>query len=258
MNNKNASYAIIQYSPHPERFEFINVGIVIFDNKLRKVYSKVSKDFSRAKKVFGGVQKVFLNMAMDDFVNRIKFEFSHSSSNKELSDFLGKRANSLRVTPVLPTMGYDAVAELDKLYSELVAAPKSRKRAKPVSVLLKNAFSDHGVLDLLDKKPETVQLERYGVEIKAHYGFQNGHYNLINAARFDDPEAGLAEAGKLGLEGRALAETPENRLIVVGDFSDQTSGYYNAIREDLRRSNTMLYRLDEVQILSDMIKSSVH
>jgi uncharacterized protein with GYD domain len=258
MKNKSASYAIIQYSPHPERYEFINVGVVVFDYEYRKIHRKVSKDFTRAKKVFGGVQKAFLNMALDDFVNRIAYEFAHSNSSKELSNFLGKRANSLRVTPLLPTVGNDAAAELEKLYSELIAAPKSRKRSKRVSLLLKHAFSNHGVLELLDKKPETVQLERYGVEIKAHYGFQNGHYNLINAARFDDPEAGLAEAGKLGLEGRALAETLEKRLIVVGDFSDHTGGFYNAIRDDLKRSSTTLYRLDEIQKLSDVIRSSVH
>lgn len=42
-------------------------------------------------------------------------------------------------------------------------------------------------------------------------------------------------------------------LIVVGDFSQQSSGFYNAVAERFSESNIRLYRLDDMRPLFDNI-----
>lgn len=258
MNKYSASYTIIQYSPHPERHEFINVGVIIFDNSNRISMPMVSHDFARAKKFFKGLNSSFLKLALDDFIERITFEFSKDGGSNQLNNFLSNRVNVFQATSVLPIVASNLHMELENLYDQLVSSPPAIKRSMRVGVKLSNALSKEGVLPFLDKKPEVVYIEKYDVKIRADYGYQNGVYNLIDSAKFDESEKGLAEAGKRSLEGRILAESLDRRLVVVGDFGDQPNSYFHAIREDLERANTKLFRLDEIRELANEIKSNVH
>ncbi len=258
MEKKNASYTIIQYSPHPERYEFLNVGVIIFDHKNLKMLPKLSGDFVRVRKMFSDFSPSYLHSALEDFVARIDYEFNESHSNHRFEDFFAKRANMFRVTPVLPVFSDNLGAELENLFSELVSTSSSSKRKAHIGTKLTQALKSEGVLQLLDKKPDAVRIEKYGVNIRAHYGFQNGVYNLVDAVRFDDPEKGLAEAGKRALEGRALSETLDRRLVVVGDFGNQPNDFYDAIKTDLERAETKLFRIDQIRELANLIKDSAH
>ena len=33
MNESELAYSIVQFSPRPERFEFVNVGVLVFDKR---------------------------------------------------------------------------------------------------------------------------------------------------------------------------------------------------------------------------------
>lgn len=258
MEKKNASYTIIQYCPHPERYEFLNVGVIIFDHNNLKMLPKLNDNFVRVRKMFNDFSPSYLHSALEDFVVRIGYEFKENHSNRRLEDFFAKRANMFKVTPVLPVFSDDLGAELENLFSELVSTPSSNKRKARIGTKLTQALKNEGVLQLLDKKPDLVRIEKYGVNIRAHYGFQNGVYNLVDAVRFDDPEKGLAEAGKRALEGRVLSETLDRRLVVVGDFGSQPSDFYHAIKIDLERAKTKLFRFDQIGELANLIKESAH
>lgn len=249
-----ASYAIIQYSPQPERFEAANVGIVVFDHAKKLILSRLSTDVTRVKRLHKDVNKAFILAAMSDFVSRLKYEFVKSDSLHELQVFREKRSNNFSLTPIVPVIGENLKNELHALFVDLVGDPSKSLRSERVSTKLRAALRSEGVIQLLDKRPEPVSIERYGVFLKPEYGFQNGHYNLVDAARFDNAEQGLAEAGKRALEGRALAESLDSRLVVIGDFGDQPNGFYEAIRDDLARANTKLYRIDDLRPFADSVR----
>lgn len=256
MDNKSASYSIIQYSPHPERYEFINIGVVIFDAEKRIVHSKFSDNFSRAKKFFKDLNVSYVKLALEDFNNRISFEFGKGFDKHGMEKFLSNRVNIFRATPMLPIVLSNLSLDLDALFDQMVSSQPKNNRAERIGVKLSKALSNEGVLSLLDKKPEVVHIPKYGVNIRAHYGYKNGVYNLIDAANFDDPEKGLAEAGKRALEGKFLAETLDRRLIVVGDFGDQSNDYFRAIYDDLEQADTKLFRLGDLSGLAREIKSN--
>lgn len=258
MNDNSMSYSIVQFSLRPERFEFVNVGVLVFDRRSARVVSRLSSDFARVRKFFEDASPSFLKMALLDFAERVEYEFGKKNFEISAAEFNSKRAGIFQITPVLPVAGTDADKVVAGLYSDLVEAKSQNKRVQHINTRLTEAFREVGVLPLLEKRPKAVLIEKWGVNIKADYGYQNGVYNLIDAARFDDAERGLSEAGKRVLEGRALAETLEHRLVVVGDFGDQPESYVSNIREELVDAGAKLFTLNEVSILADEIRRTAH
>jgi len=207
MSNIDLYYSIVQFSPRPERFEFINVGVLVFERRQKRIYSKLTSDFGRVKKFFGDASPSFLKLALEDFSDRVEYEFVRRDFVFSSEEFNSKRAGMFQITPVLPVSGRDASEVAAEIYADLVEATVKQPRAERVSTRLTEAFKDAGVLSLLQRRPKAVHIQKWGVSIKADYGYQNGVFNLIDSARFDNSERGLAEAGKRVLEGRALAET---------------------------------------------------
>ncbi|WP_017929321.1 DUF3037 domain-containing protein [Limimaricola hongkongensis] len=258
MNERELAYSIVQFSPHPERFEFVNVGVLVFDGRRGKVISKHSSDFSRVKKFFGEASPSFLKMALADFSEQIEYEFRKRHFEMSATDFNSKRAGIFQITQILPALGESPHDVAQLLFSELVEANAKKKKTERVSTRLTCALKDAGVLPLLQKRPKAVRISKWGVSIKADYGYQNGVYNLIDSARFDSSERGLAEAGKRVLEGKALAETLDHRLIVVGDFGDQMDSFVSDLKEEFLRADSRLYTLNEVDLLAEEIRRTAH
>lgn len=258
MNDEKLSYTIIQCSPHPESFEFVNVGVIVFDARNSKYKLKCTSDFSRVKAAFDVPNLSFLKMALPDFVDRCVFEYSKSGSSIFNKDFNAKAVNVFRTTSVMPIMGKDVEALANSLYQELVARKLPNKRRQRIETRLSEELSDAGVLSLLDKRPAAVNLPQYGIDIKAAFGYQNGTYNLIDPARFDEPENALREAGKRILEGRSLAETVDHRLIVVGDFGEQPENFVSSVMSDFRDAKVEIFSFKDVDRLAEKIRAGAH
>lgn len=258
MSKSDLSYSILQFSSRPERFEFVNLGVLVFDRRLRRVFNKLSSDFSRVKKFFGDANPSFLKMALEDYSERVEYEFNRGNFCISAEEFNSKRAGIFQITPILPIVGKNASEVADNLFSELVEAKIRQKRAERVSTRLTKAFRDEGVLSLLEKNPSPVRIEKWNVSIRADFGYQNGIFNLIDSARFEVSDHGLAEAGKRVLEGRALAETIGHRLIVVGEFGEQSQAFVDSMKNEFRQAKTKLFTLDEVGLLAREIRNAAH
>lgn len=256
MNEKYHSYSIVQYSSHPERYEYVNVGVVVF-NRSGSCFHRIISDFSRVKKVFDDVSVSILKDALHDFVINV-CSLIVDDRLPSAEDFNSKRIGPFRLTPVMPFAGEDLVNSADVLYHKLVLNRAQKKRAVRASVKLAHALKDYGVYSLLEPKPQEVIVPRYGVKIKADFGYQNGKYNLIDAARFDKNEKGLSEAGRRVLEGKALQDIMGYKLVVVGDFSDQSEDIIENFREDFDRVGVALYSMDEVSALAQHIRETAH
>ncbi|MGV2069682.1 MULTISPECIES: DUF3037 domain-containing protein [Rhizobium/Agrobacterium group] len=259
MDEMKLFYSIVQFSPFPERFEYVNAGVVVFESRQGKVFIKITDDFSRLKKIFGDINVTFLKSALHDFSQRVVLNFSHPAiASKWVHDFNSKRADLFQLTPLNAVAGNHVYDVAEKLFNELVAWHPSSKKVERINTLLTDAFRETGVLPLLDKRPEPVHIAQYGVNVQADYGYQNGVYNLIDAARFDNPQRNLAEAGKRILEGKALSEMLGKRLIVVAEFGDQPENFVSNLRNDFESVNAKLFRLDEVEHLAREIRQAAH
>ena len=95
----NAFYSIIQYCPNPERFEALNIGVLIFDPYSCKPRVRFLNDFSRLKKVFGSINKPFIENGLADFTLRVDKEFRLSRGKHEFQKFASSRSNLFRISP---------------------------------------------------------------------------------------------------------------------------------------------------------------
>lgn len=259
MDSRGISYAAIQYSSNPERFEALNVGVVIYDHTSNRLSSKITSDFSRVSKLFGKVNKTFLKLSLDDFVARVRSEVA-TGGHEALQKFKNSRSNNLCLTSFFPVNASSLEDAQQLLFPELVGEIHSVKRATRVSQKLKYGLKELSILKRFDQHPEPVTLPRYNHVIKPDLGIRNDYYQLIEAVRFDDPEQGFKETGSHALAGRALyASHMSSRLVVVGDFGEQPNSFFEAVREDLEAAHTKLYRLDNLkQFVDEIVPSRLH
>lgn len=266
MQRMQGSYALIQFSPVPERMEFLNVGVVLAVPDAGYIGVRFAKSHSRIDRFFKHPQSSFLQNAKEGLARRLSFEFGKSFEIGALESFAANRANELRISAFLPVAVAEPKIVLDRLFGELVGEDKIRHRRPRMARVLKEAFVEARVFGFVEEKPEPFELPDLGISIKAPFGYQNGAYNLIDGMQFGpDPSEALEKAGKRALEGALLWKQskihgPQKRLVVVGDFSDKPESFYDAVGEQLEKNEVRLYRLDNIAPLVEDItqNASLH
>lgn len=258
MRESYSEYCILQYSPRPERFEYLNVGVIVVDRRRQISVPRFLKDVARIRRSGGDLSGSFILAALEDFTSHLTDKLMRLGGNLTVEGFNSKNVGIFRITELMPVLGADLGEVADKLFDDLVAIQPHRSKGERVGTRLTFGLRQAGVLSLLERNPDPVLIEKWGVSLRADYGYQNGAYNLIDSARFDDPERGLAEAGKRVLEARALAEGLEHRLIVVAEFGEQSPAVVRSLKEEFLDAKATLYSIEEVGLLSEEIRRTAH
>jgi Protein of unknown function (DUF3037) len=254
-------YALAQISPAPERLEFVNFGVLLFLPAQRVLLSRFSSDPRRMRAVFGSGARDMLEIGAEGLKSRLDALVHAGAGVSELEAFARNRVNEVRLSGFLPVSLDDAAAVVDRLFAELVLPQVARATRRPrMARVLKEAFSDAAVLDLLQSSPPLIVDPQTGLKIKASFGYQNGAYNLIEGLKVDqDPAETAAQAGLRATEGRVLRRLYEEtgtarHLVVVGDFAESSSALYDDLADSLERDGVTLRRLDQLAPLYDDIR----
>lgn len=254
MEKHRSYYALVQYSAHPERMEFVNVGVALFVPESGFVGVRFADGVGRVERLFGKQPKPYLDALKDGLERRLHAQFSRGVSASSFEDFAEKRANELRVSKPMPVSVDDPQRVLSELFKELVGEERPKAREPRVAKRLHEAFEKAGVVHYLDPRPE-VDLPEYGVKVSVPFGYQNGCYNLVDAMRLPrSVQEGMREAGKRAMEGNLVwrhyaNQASPKRLVVVGDFSHQTNEFFHAVSEQMDQAHVKLHRLDDLRPL---------
>lgn len=254
MERQQGKYALIQFCPVPERQEFLNIGLVLLVPAARFIGVRITRGQSRVERVFGKQSKGYLGAVKEAFENRLRSELSRDPDGSSLGEFARKRANEIRLSPLLPILVNDPETSLTALFAELVGEDEKPPREPRMRRKLQEAFVKNRVEQFLDG-PSEIDLPEYGLTVHVPYGYQNGCYNLIDAMRVPQaPHEALREAGKRAIEGGLIwkhFEQSENckRLVVVGDFASQSNEFYHAVRDQFNEANVRLFRFDDLNPL---------
>ncbi len=261
MKQYQGKYALVQYCPVPERLEFLNIGLVLSVPEIGALKVRFYRGHSRLDRMFGRQSKSYLDALKDSFAVRLSEELSRRPEGAGFDEFVQKRANDIRVSRLLPLLVSDVDADFERLFNELVGEDDRAQREPRMRKKLREAFIKHRVEGLLDN-PAEVDLPEYGLKINVPYGYQNGCYNLIDGMRLSaNINDGLREAGKRSMEGGLIWKHFEGgqckRLVVVGDFSQQSNAFYNAVCDQFEEANVRLHRLDDMRpLLNDIIDNA--
>lgn len=145
MTDRQGYYSVIQYSPFPERFEFVNVGVVLFMPG-GGVRIRLDSDNKRIEKVFGRQDRYDVGMMRESIENRIKSEFGRSWAHSNVQRFVELRSGKVQMSRPLPYLVKDADADLNRLFEEMVPSFSRSSRRPTVASLLKQRLRDAGVL----------------------------------------------------------------------------------------------------------------
>jgi hypothetical protein len=261
MEHHQGSYAIVQFCPVPERLEFLNIGLVMVVPSLDSIQVRFARGHSRIDRLFGKQSKAYLDALKESFEVRLRGELKRSIRESSFDIFIQRRANDIRVSRLLPVQVQDPELDFARLFDELVGEDGPVMREPRMRRKLREAFVSHRVEQFLER-PSDVDLPEYGLKVSVPYGYQNGCYNLIDGMRVpSNVSDGLREAGKRSMEGGLIWKHFEKgackRLVVVGDFAQQSNEFYNAVREQFEGSNVRLHRLDDMRpLLNDIIDNA--
>lgn len=254
-------YALVQFSPVPERLEFLNIGLVLIVPALEFVGIRFARGQARLERAFGRQSKSYLDAIKASFENRLRGELAKSPDGGSFDEFARRRANDVRISRFLPVMVSEGQSDFAQLFDELVGEDERPVREPRIRRRLREAFSANRVEQFLER-PEEIDLPEYGMKVNVPYGYQNGCYNLIDGMRLSaSVSEGLREAGKRSLEGGLIWKHFEGgackRLVVVGDFAQQSNAFYHAVKEQFNESNVRLHRLDDMRpLLKDILENA--
>jgi hypothetical protein len=254
-------YALLQYSPQPERQEFLNFGILLVVPALGFSEVAIAKGSARMERVFEGIPKARFEDEKRGFGNRVKMEFARRRSLEALDELSRKLANDFRISELRAVAVDDPRQQLQHLFHVLVGDEEPKKKAARISTRMRDAFIAKRIVQYLENPP-AINIPEAGIQINAPFGYQNGAYNLIDGVRISgNPSEDMKETGRRAIEGGLLwkhfEKSPSRkRLIVVGDFSRHENKFYDAVGDLLEENHVRLYRLDSLDPLLDDIREN--
>ncbi len=252
--DKNSYYSVVQFSARPSSFEFVNVGVVIAQPNTRQINIEMSRDAFPVKRMFGDFDAREFKLMSQSFRMRLQAEFEAVPSMSGLEAFAQSRANLFRLLPFQPILVQNSNLDIQRLFEELVAvAPHKEKREAPVKRLA-DLFKQQGVLSFVDNHPEPVILPGLEQPLRADFGYQNGHYNLIDAEQIK-PKFELAAISRMAGKAQLLSQFSDKRLIVVAELPYSHEGLYDLIVDSLDRAKGRFFPFADASGLVADIRS---
>jgi hypothetical protein len=157
MSMPNALYGLIQFSAAPERFEFVNIGVLLLDEKRRYFGLRFAQSAKRLDRMFGRQQRPYLSALKQGIGNRLRAELGSEWNIDRLQAFVRSRANDVRISKLQPILVDDPDADLDELFRSLVNDEEAIPRLPKVAIELGKRLKLAGVAKLVEK-PKPIEL----------------------------------------------------------------------------------------------------
>lgn len=129
-NRNTYIYRVLRYTPNLVRDEWVNVGIVLQDLERKRVQARLieeTAELARVRRLHPGADENLLRALPGDFQTQLAAPGQSPSAYLEkLEETL---SNVLQLSPRKAVLAEDFDAEMDRLYHDHVAPPRSRGRA---------------------------------------------------------------------------------------------------------------------------------
>ena len=258
MKEKQGYFSIIQYSEHPERAEYINIGVVLFAAEAPCVFCKFGERPKRIKSAFNVNPGVHFELLQNSLYIRLFSEFGNGWRREDIERFISQRSGKIRLFPLRSVLVSDARVDLNRIFSELVGDISSKPRKQRANAKLASKLKEFGV-DALLERPEPVFLEG-GIKIEAPFGYQNGSFNLLQGLSLgDDPDKALSKASPAMIEGSLLFSQTlqEKRLVVVADDAEvHDESFISLLSSQMEQHKVHFYTMADLQPLVTDIRTN--
>ncbi len=255
-------YSLVQYCPDLARGEATNIGIVLLVPERGYLRSRLVRDNSRVRHMFGtsGDALRQLNDFKRSFVSRIEAESVRITDPEALQQFIDTRGNFIQLTPPRFVKVRECEEQLNRLFDELVGAEKKKKSRESLETQVGKRFAAADLERYL-RHDIRVTVPHANRDIRIPFGFQNGHFNLLQVASFEssDDDAKFRRACVQSMQGKFLQEIEDNELgklsfNVIGRFAGDQDQAIPMVRETLAENNVRLFLEKDLSDLVDEIR----
>ncbi len=255
-------YSIIQYCPDPSRVEAANIGVLLFAPKLCFLKARTATGNARIRRFFGaqGHDWRRINSFKQAIEERLEVEQGTIHTLEDLEQFIGRRANRLRITPPRSMRVINPEKDLDDLFRDLVGGRPRSEQPASFKQYVGAQFARAGLSPKIRTDIQVV-VPAFARRVEVPYGFQNGRFNLIQPARFQATDAAtvIPTACRYAVEGRSLYESPdaelgELQLVVVGQFPASAAEPKQVVARILAENKVRLYPASNLDRLIDEIR----
>lgn len=264
MTPSTGYYSLIQYCPDPSRLESANVGVLLFVPSRQYLKALTARDNRRIQQFFGreGHDWLRINSFKRGVEERLEAQHQHLRTVEDLTAFIAKSANSLRITDPRPMRVTDPDKDLKQLFAELVGGLHRGEKQQSFNSLLQRRLWGAGLKERVrtDIKVRVPSFER---EVTIPYGYQNGRFQLIQPARFEaeDSDRAIPTACRYAVEGRSLYEHPDGRLgqmqlVIVGLFPAKKPESRKIVEKILEENKVRLFASTELDKLIEDIREN--
>ena len=137
-NLKPCAYYVVRYVPHPEREEFLNIGLFLHSAEEQFLDCLFTDDYRRIKRFHPQADLEFLRTMQDYFEQQIQ---QHEAN---LPEFLAGMEQSfshlIQLAPVRPVLAAEPGTELPQLFARLVGNRRSELPAADTRMRIRQRF----------------------------------------------------------------------------------------------------------------------
>lgn len=264
MNPVRGYYSLIQYCPDLSRLEAANVGVLLFCPEPHFLNARMASSNQRIRRFFGSDDRDWdrINAAKAAVAERLEVESERFRTLEDLERFVATRANEIQLTPPRPMKVFNPAQDLELLFEELVGGRARRQAVGSVVQRLAESLAEERVAPFVTRDV-TVSVPAFHRPLTVPFGFQNGRFNLIRPATFQQvPRSGAVNrACRYAVEGRSLYEHPDEKLgelqlVVVGHFASGEAETQAVVQDILQENRVRLFTLAELPRLVDEIRTT--
>lgn len=263
-------YSVVQYCPDRFRAEAVNVGLVLLRLEPHELRVRMTSNHDRVRRLFrvGKKELQDLKFATDGMQSRVENSATDLRTAEDLSAFAATRANDLRLTEPRLAMLDNIDADLERLFTELVAegATATLATASPAEVLPPKLGDVFYRLQHAQKiwKPGKIMVPVYKRRLEIPYAYRNGVVNLVKPHVFPASKFAETQAATLAINGDLIRRYPiqgeQHRLIVVStqETTEQAREVSEHVEPLFREYGVRLVRPHDVDAFASEVESSAH
>lgn len=131
-------YRVLRYTPNLVRDEWLNIGVLLFNPKTGERRLRLIEDqdeYNRVRRLHPEADEALLRALRDDLENRFEGLGTNAGGQSDkagwqqvLAKWDETLSNALQLAPPKGTLAHDLDAEVDRLYTDHVAAPRAAAR----------------------------------------------------------------------------------------------------------------------------------
>src|SRR5437879_8305371 len=183
------AYHVVRYTPNLVRYEWVNIGILLFDPSSGRLLQRLMEEpaeFARVRRLHPTADEALLRRLSDGFAPQ------SAASGGDAQGYIARLeqtlSNTVQLSPQRGLLAEDLEAELDRLYHDHVEVPRKGRSGEELATRngirarANQVFRGTGIWPRLERRLRVDEFTYAGDPLRLDYGYRrNGTRGFVHA-----------------------------------------------------------------------------